>query len=90
MIKKDQIIIYLFNIIMNQFQITLKKSRNFFSKNITIFLSRNSIKNILEFPKTKSPLYKLKCDNEKDNEKLLKELLVHIRKKVLELFLLIK
>ena len=53
---------------------TIKKSRNIFSKNITSFLSGNSIKNILEFPKTKSHIYNLKYDNEKDNEKIIKRI----------------
>ena len=53
---------------------TFKKSRNIISKNITSFLSGNSINNILESSKTKSPIYKLKYDNEKDNEKIIKRI----------------
>ena len=58
---------------------TLKKSRNFISKNITSFLSGNSIKNILESPKINHS--KLKYDNKKENEKIIKKIVGNSYKK---------
>ena len=58
---------------------TLKKSRNFISKNITSFLSGNSIKNILESSKINHS--KLKYDNKKENEKIIKKIVGNSYKK---------